>query len=78
MAHATNRIVLAAAVSALLAGCVTTASLRAGRQAEQLKEYDRAIIEYTKVLRAHPDNQMARESLERAKLRSSITGWSAA
>ena len=72
MAHATNRIVLAAAVSALLAGCVTTASLRAGWQAEQLKEYDRAIIEYTKVLRAHPDNQTARESLERAKLRSSI------
>jgi len=63
---------LAAAVSALLAGCVTTASLRAGWQAEQLKEYDRAIIEYTKVLRAHPDNQTARESLERAKLRSSI------
>jgi general secretion pathway protein D len=63
---------LAAAVSALLAGCASTASLRTGRQAEQLKEYDRAIIEYTKVLRAHPDNQMARESLERAKLRSSL------
>src|SRR4029453_4494232 len=72
MARATNRLVLPALVGAVLAGCATTASLRAAQQAEQLQEYDRAIVEYTKVLRAHPDNLTARRSLERAKIRSSI------
>jgi len=72
MAPAINRLVLAATVGILLAGCATTASLRAAQQAEQLQENDRAIVEYTKVLRAHPDNLTARRSLERAKLRSSI------
>jgi len=72
MAAAINRIVLTATVGILLAGCATMASLRAAQQAEQLQEYDRAIVEYTKVLRAQPDNLTARRSLERAKLRSSI------
>jgi len=72
MAHATNRILAAAALSALLAGCATAASMRAGQRAEQLQEYDRAIVEYTKVLRANPDNVTARRSLDRAKLRSSV------
>jgi general secretion pathway protein D len=73
MAHATNRL-LAALVLLILAlsGCVTTGSMRAGQHAEQLEEYDRAIVEYTKVLRAHPDDRQARRALERAKLRSSL------
>ena len=72
MAHATNRILVAAALGGLLAGCATAASIRAGQRAEQLQEYDRAIVEYTKVLRGDPDNLTARRSLERAKLRSSL------
>lgn len=55
---------------ALAAGCATGRSLRAGERAEQLQEYDRAIIEYTKVLRARPDDAAARQALDRAKLRS--------
>lgn len=46
--------------------------MRAGQQAEGQRDYDRAIVEYTRVLRADPDNRMARQALETAKLRSSL------
>jgi general secretion pathway protein D len=54
-----------------LAGCATAKAMRSGQSAEQLQDYDRAIVEYTKVLRENPDNRVARESLDRAKLRAS-------
>jgi general secretion pathway protein D len=58
--------------SALLAaGCVTS-GLRAGQLAEQGQDYDRAVVEYTKVLKEHPDNKDARLLLDRAKLRASL------
>ena len=70
--------VLAAALFALLtcalAGCATAKSMRSGQTAEQLQDYDRAIVEYTKVLREHPENRLARESLDRAKLRARTVG----
>ena len=46
--------------------------MRVGQQAEKLQEYDRAIVEYTKVLRDDPDNQDARLALDRMRLRSSL------
>jgi general secretion pathway protein D len=81
MAHANNRwpisglaavLVLALVVSA----CGASRAMTAGRNAEQLQEYDRAIIEYTKVLRQRPDDRDARRALERAKLRSSLDHFS--
>jgi len=55
-----------------LAGCATSSvSLRAGEQAETLKDFDRAVIEYTKVMRARPNDQNARLALDRARLRAS-------
>ncbi len=36
--------------------------MRAGQQAESLQDYDRAIVEYTKVLRDDPDNRDARQA----------------
>jgi general secretion pathway protein D len=63
---------LAALTLALLAaGCVTT-GMRAGQKAEQAQDYDAAVIEYTKVLKEHPDNREARLSLDRAKLRAAL------
>jgi general secretion pathway protein D len=53
-----------------IAGCATAGAMRNGQAAEQLQDYDRAIVEYTKVLRSQPDNRVARQSLERAKIRS--------
>ena len=32
-----------------IAGCATSAAMRAGRDADLVKDYDRAIVEYTKV-----------------------------
>jgi len=53
-----------------LPGCATTSSMRAGRQAERVQDYDRAVVEYEKVLRARPDDYTARLSLQRVKLRA--------
>jgi general secretion pathway protein D len=72
MAHPINRAALILSLTLALGACATTAAMRSGHQAEQLEEYDRAIIEYSKVLRAKPDNIEARRSLDRAKLRSSL------
>jgi general secretion pathway protein D len=53
------------------AGCATNAALRDARLAEAQQDFDRAVIEYTKAVRAHPDDRNARASLEQAKLRAS-------
>jgi general secretion pathway protein D len=50
--------------------------MRAGRDADLVKDYDRAIVEYTKVLRADPDNREARKALELSKIRSSLDHFS--
>jgi general secretion pathway protein D len=59
------------ALSALLAGCATGAAFRRGREAEQRQDYDRAVAEYTAVLRRAPGNTDARLALDRARLRAS-------
>src|SRR5215216_4224678 len=71
MAHATSRFALVLALLVSLAGCASRSAMRIGEHAEQLQEYDRAIIEYTKALRLNPENRVARRALERAKLRAS-------
>ena len=72
MANATSRLLLLLALSATITGCAASAAMRAGQQADMLKDYDRAIVEYTKVLRDDPDNRAARQSLDLAKIRSSL------
>jgi general secretion pathway protein D len=69
--QSTSRLALALCLGAALAGCATSAGLRAGQRAELLQDYDQAIVEYTKVLRQRPDDREARLGLDRAKLRSS-------
>jgi len=56
----------------LLAGCASAAALRTAQVAEQQQDYDRAVVEYTKILRANPNHKEARLSLERAKLRAAL------
>lgn len=53
------------------AGCATAAAMRAGQDAESQQDFDRAIVEYTKVVRERPNDRTARASLEQAKLRAS-------
>src|SRR5688572_6885748 len=70
MTHASR---LAAFLLALtLAGCATTNALNEGRQAEFTQDYDRAIVEYTNVLRDDPNNRDAIQGLQRAKVRASL------
>ena len=60
-----------AAACVFAVGCASSAPIHRGHQAEQRQEYDLAVVEYTKALRAHPNDADARASLERAKLRAS-------
>jgi general secretion pathway protein D len=64
---------MACVVASLATGCATTTSvsIRAGEQAETLKDYDRAVVEYTKALRANPTDQNIKLALDRARMRAS-------
>src|SRR4030095_6105929 len=53
------------------AGCATSSGMRRGHEAELAQDYDRAVVEYTKIARANPANTDARLALDRAKLRAS-------
>jgi general secretion pathway protein D len=64
-------VVFLAATSA----CAHSAAMRAGREAEKLDDFDRAVIEYTKALREEPSNKDARLALNRAKLRASAVHY---
>jgi general secretion pathway protein D len=55
---------------ALSAGCATTTNaMRAGRLAEQVEDYDRAVVEFERAVREHPNDVGARQALQRAKIR---------
>ena len=56
---------------ALAAGCATSSAFHAGERAERVQDYDLAVVEYTKAVRANPDDQNARSALQRARLRAS-------
>lgn len=68
-----GRLAVAFAVAALAAAATACApaALRAGRQAERLQDFDRAIVEYTKAVRARPNDKEARAALERTRLLAS-------
>jgi general secretion pathway protein D len=62
--------ILAIAAAVFLAGCASSGGMHRGREAELAQDYDRAVIEYTKIARAEPGNTEARLALSRAKLRA--------
>jgi len=59
---------LVLALVAILAASCAPAALRAGRLAERIQDYDRAVVEYTKAVRARPADREARAGLERSRL----------
>jgi general secretion pathway protein D len=65
-----SRICTVAAVLAAAAACATSGALRAGQRAERARDYDRAVVEYTKAVRANPDSNGARLALDRARVRA--------
>jgi general secretion pathway protein D len=60
-------LLLAGAVSA---ACATSNAMHRGESAEFRRDYDLAVVEYTRALRLDPDKGGAREGLERAKARA--------
>ncbi len=77
MAHLRADALRLLTVSMCLAGtlvagaCATTSPYRMGERAERAQDFDRAIVEYTKAVRARPDDRTARLALDRARLRAS-------
>jgi general secretion pathway protein D len=51
-------------------GCATTSPYHLGQTAEHSQDYDRAVVEYTKAVRANPDDLTAKTALDRARLRA--------
>jgi general secretion pathway protein D len=74
----TSRLLVVAAATLLIAGCASSGALRRGRDAERRRDYDAAVIEYTKAVRLKPDDMNARLALDRAKLRASQEHYNAA
>ena len=70
-ADVTRRAIVLLALAVSAGGCASAAGMRQGNRAEQAQDYDRAVVEYTNVVRANPANVSARTALERAKLRAS-------
>jgi general secretion pathway protein D len=63
------RALAALAVMALF-GCATSGAFRAGEKAERLRDWDRAVLEYSRALKNDPDNLGYQKALERARLRA--------
>jgi general secretion pathway protein D len=63
-------LMIALCLASLAAGCAAGGALRAARLAESQQDFDRAVVEYTKALRARPNDRTLRASLEQAKLRA--------
>ncbi len=70
MANLTSKLLLLA-LAATMAGCAS-AAMRAGEQADIARDYDRAIVEYTKAVRENPDDRAAKQALDNAKIRASL------
>ena len=67
-----SRVAALVAVT-VMAGCASSGggSMRVAHDAERLQNYDVAVAEYNKLLKANPNNLEAREGFDRAKLRAS-------
>ena len=63
--------VRATVLALVLAGCATSSAFRAGEKAERRRDYDQAVLEYSRALKARPDDIHIRKALERARLRAS-------
>ena len=63
------------ALATAMSACAHSAAMRAGREAEKLDDFDRAVVEYTKAVREDPSKKDARLALDRAKLRAAAAHY---
>jgi len=55
----------------IMTACASTGAFKAGEQAERRRDYDRAVLEYSRALRLSPDDPRSLEGLDRARTRAS-------
>lgn len=60
------------------AGCATSGAFRLGESAERVQDYDRAVVEYQRAVKADPQNVTYKLALERARLRAATDHANAA
>jgi len=69
--HGPRALLLLAAL-ALTPACASNGTfINAAQTAERQGDFDRAVVEYTQALRKNPDDNFARDALQRAKVRAS-------
>jgi general secretion pathway protein D len=73
-----TRVALILGITLTIAACATSGMRHAAQLAESEQDWDRAVVEYTKLLRAKPDDRNTRASLEQAKLRAAQAHFSTA
>ena len=69
-----SHVALTVLVAVMMVSCASGTnggSIKVARNAEMTQNYDIAVAEYTKLVRANPNDRDARQGLERAKLRAS-------
>ena len=66
-----RRVTLLLCLALAATSCATSNARRAAQLAESEQDFDRAVIEYSKVVQARPNDRTARASLEQARLRAS-------
>ena len=74
----TTIVLITAFLILAVSGCATTSAMRDARRAERRQNHDRAIVEYSKVLRLNPEDKEARIGLARAKHRASLAHFARA
>jgi general secretion pathway protein D len=73
---ATSRFASLLLFTIALAACATSGALRSGRNAELARDFDRAVVEYTRALQQDPGNRDARMGLQRSRLRAAVDHFS--
>ena len=58
--HMGARAALVAVALLLAAACATGGAFRAGQRAERVEDFDLAVVEYNKAVRANPSDRNAR------------------
>ena len=61
---------LVAALALATSACATSGALREGQRAERERDYDQAVIAYTRALQERPHDRNAQLALDRARLRA--------
>ncbi len=61
---------LPVALALTVSACASTGALREGQRAERERDYDQAVIAYTRALRERPHDREAQLALDRARLRA--------